>query len=169
MNSCGGRWDCWSKSDSRFSPAVGEGASAGDNGAHIEMTMSDHIVKAKSFLDESDRKFAEGECLRASARLWDAATRSVIAVARKRGWDYSNPDALKDAAIRLAGELELSDKSAMRGGLALAERFPRNIHHNYMEGFDIEADRADVHRFVSRMLELLGWDISTGGGSRSGA
>lgn len=158
MNSCGGCWGCWSEGDDWFCPAAGEGV--GNDGAHIEMTMSDHIVKAKSFLEESDRQFAAGERLRASARLWDAATRGVIALARMRGWEYSNPAALKDAAIRLAAEFEPSDEAAMRGGLALAEKFPRNIHHNYMEEFEIEADRADVHRFVSRMLELLRRDAT---------
>ena len=123
-------------------------------GVHLSV-KHEHTDKALHFLEESDREFAEGERLQASEKLWGAATHAVMAVAQERGWDDSSHRALKNAVIRLSDEEGGFAGRALRGGFVAAEKFHSNFYHNNMEDFEIEADRADVHRFVSWMLGLL--------------
>ena len=42
------------------------------------------------------------------------------------------------------------------GGFAVAEKFHKNFFHDEMEEYEIVVDRPYVHRFVHRVLELIG-------------
>ena len=56
---------------------------------------------------------------------------------------------MKNAVERLSQELADPLISLEFG---FAEKFRWNFYHNFMEDFELEADRPKVHDFVARML-----------------
>ena len=117
------------------------------------MLASDHAAKAIEFLAESDREFAEGNHLQASEKLWGAATHAVMAAAQQRGWMHdSSHRALHEAAKRLSDD---HGDITIALGFGIAEKFHGNFHYDYMEDFELDADRPEVHDFVHQVLALL--------------
>ena len=117
------------------------------------MLTNDHAAKALEFLAESDREFAEGDHLQASEKLWAAATHAVMAAAEQRGWPHdSSRRALHEAAERLSDD---HGDPLIALGFGVAEKFHGNFHYDYMEDFELDADRPLVHDFVHRVLVLL--------------
>ena len=92
----------------------------------------------------SDRGFLL-ECAAGVGEALGAATQVVIEMAHQRGWDYGSHRAMKNAAERLS--VEFADPF-IGTGFGFAEKFHRNFPHNFMEDFELEADRD----FVARML-----------------
>ena len=123
------------------------------------MTIQDHIRTAFDFLADSDREFAAGDVLQASEKLWGAASHAVIAVAESRGWGHGSHRALKNAAFRLATEL---DDMLIRAGFLAAEKFHINFYYNAMEDFEIEEDRPLVHEFVRQVTALASGNGANG-------
>ena len=117
-----------------------------------EMTSQEHAQTARDFLVASDRKFAAGDDLRGSEKLYGATTHVVSALAQQRGWQYRSHRSMKNAAFRLADEYD--DPLVLAGFLA-AERFHIHFFHQDLEDYDIELNRPVVHRFVNHMLALL--------------
>ena len=118
----------------------------------VPMLADDRAATALEFLAKSDTEFADGDRLQASEKLWGAATQALMAVAQQQGWPHGSHRALKAAARRLADEH--NDRQILAGFLA-AEKFHANFYHDFMEDFDLDADRPDVHDFVRRALALL--------------
>ena len=117
------------------------------------MLTNDHAAKALDFLAQSDAEFAEGDHLQASEKLWAAATHAVMAAAEKRGWQHdSSHRALHEAAERLSDD---HGDPLIGYGFSIAEKFHGNFHYDYMEDFELEADRPEVHDFVHQVLALL--------------
>ena len=73
----------------------------------------------------------------------------VMAMAEERGWDCGSHRAMNEAAGRLALEY---DDPFIRYRFSIAEKFQANSYHNFMEDFELEADRATIHDFVERLL-----------------
>ncbi len=116
------------------------------------MLTEDHARTALAFLVASDREFAAGDRLQASEKLWGAATHAVMAAAMQHGRRLGSHSSFKDTAERLSDE---QNDLSIEVGFAHAEKFHRNFYHDYMEDFELDADRPKVHDFVSRVLALL--------------
>ena len=115
------------------------------------MIAEEHVQTAQDFLVKSDNYFAEGDVLQGSEKLWGAAAHALTAVAQHRGWRYGNHNALRQAALRLADEME---DERIRLGLLVAEKFHANFYHDFMEDGELDVNRPDAQRFVERMLAI---------------
>ena len=117
-----------------------------------EMTAAEHAQTARDFLVASDREFAAGDHLQGSEKLYGAATQAIIAICQQRGWRYKSHRAMQQAVTAL--EREYGDPF-IATGFASANRFHENFFHDYLENYEIEANRPSVHQFVARLLTLL--------------
>ncbi len=115
------------------------------------MQIRDHLRTAREFLTAADREFAAGDHLQASEKLWGAASHALIAVAQQRDWPHGSHRALKHATQLL---VEQTGDGTLRGGFLAAEKFHANFYHDFMEDFELEADRPTVNEFVERLLVL---------------
>ena len=115
------------------------------------MLQQDHIHTARDFLQESDREFAEGKTLQASAKLWGAATHAVMSISQQRGWQFGTHYDLKMAVKHLADEY---DDPTIASEFSAAEKFHANFYYGFMEDFQIREDRPIVRRFVERIDAL---------------
>ena len=118
----------------------------------IAMTVEEHLRTAREFLQHSDREFEAGENLQGSEKLWGAASHSVLAVAKRRGWRFGKSASRRIAVRRLAEEYD--DITLVPGYLA-AEHFHANFYNDSMEDDVIEMARPVVHSFVHRMLDMV--------------
>ena len=105
------------------------------------MAITGRIQAAQDFLAASDREFAAGDARQGSEKLWGAATQVVIEMAHQRGWDYGSHRAMKNAAERLSVEFA---GPFIGTGFGFAKKFRWNFSHNFMEDFELEADRPRV-------------------------
>ena len=122
-----------------------------------EMNSQEHGQTARDFLVASDREFVAGDDLQGSEKLYGAATHVVSALAQQRGWQYRSHRAMKNAVSQLADEYD--DPLVLAGFLA-AERFHIHFFHQDLEDYEIELNRPVVHRFINRMLALLGGEAA---------
>ena len=117
-----------------------------------EMTAAEHAQTARDFLVASDREFAAGDHLQGSEKLYGAATQAIIAICQQRGWRYKSHRAMQQAVTALEREY---DDPFIAAGFASANRFHENFFHDYLEDYEVEANRPSVHQFVARLLALL--------------
>ena len=115
------------------------------------MLTQEHTQTAQDFLTASDREFDAGDVLQGSEKLWGAAAHAVMAVAQQRGWRFGDHRALRDAATRLADEL---DEPILASNFSVAEKFHANFYHDFMQDFEIPGDREQVRYFVNSILCL---------------
>ncbi len=115
------------------------------------MQVRDHLRTAREFLTAADTEFAAGDHLQASEKLWGAASHALIAVAQQRNWPHGSHRALKQAAQLLADE---AGDTALDDGFAVAEKFHANFYHDFMEDFQLDADRPKISNFVERLLVI---------------
>ena len=116
------------------------------------MQIREHVATARDFLEAADREFAAGDHLQASEKLWGAASHAVMAVAQRRGWPYGSHRAMKTAVDLMAEEY---DDPLLPVGFGLAEKFHANFYHDFMEDYQLDADRPRMHDFVHRVIALL--------------
>ena len=116
------------------------------------MNAEGHIQTARSFLEAADKEFAAGDHMQASEKLWDAATHAVIAVAQQNGWQYGSHRAMKTAVDMMAEEY---DEPLLVGGFGVAEKFHANFYHDFMEDYQLDADRPKIRDFVHRVIALM--------------
>ena len=115
------------------------------------MQTRDHVRTAREFLTAADREFDAGDHLQASEKLWGAASHALIAVAQQRDWPHGSHRALKTAAQLLVDE---TGDMALLAGFLAAQKFHANFYHDFMEDFDLDADRPTVKDFVDRLMAL---------------
>ena len=115
-------------------------------------SVEDYTAQALKFLAQSDAEFDSGDDRQGAEKLYGAATQAIIAASKQRGWGYRSHRANKNATTRLAADL--SDDLLLAGFLA-AEKFHIHFHHSGMENYEIDHDRAVVHRYVQRMVDLI--------------
>ena len=115
------------------------------------MLTHGHSQTARDFLEASDREFAAGDHLQASEKLWGAAAHALMAAMQERSRSGTTHRALSFSAQRLAREY---DDPSIGYGFSLAEKFHRNFCHDFMEEFEMDADRPRVREFVERVLAL---------------
>ena len=118
----------------------------------IAMTVEEHLRAAQESLQHSDQEFEAGENQQGSEKLWGAASHSVLAVAKVRGWPFVESSSRRQAVGRLSEEY---DDPLLVPGYIVAQHFHANFYNDFMEDDEIEADRPMVHRFVHRMLDLV--------------
>jgi len=75
-----------------------------------------------------------------------------MAAVQQRGWACGSHRLWKEAAERLSDE---HNDALIEYEFVAAEKFHRNFYHDYMEDFELDADRPKVRDFVSRVLALL--------------
>ncbi len=117
-----------------------------------EMTAAEHAQTARDFLAASDQEFAAGDHLQGSEKLYGAASQAIIAICQQRGWRYKSHRAMQQAVTALSREY---DDPGIVNGFSAANRFHENFFHDYLEDYEIEANRPGVHHFVARMLAIL--------------
>ena len=117
------------------------------------MEHEDHLQTARNFLTASDQEFSAGRPLAGVRETLGAATHAVMAVAVQRNWPCRTHRSLKLAVDRLATEFQ---DDLFHAGFTAAEKFHKNFYHDEMEDYEVTVDRPVVHRFVNRMLGLLG-------------
>ena len=115
------------------------------------MLTGEHSQTAQDFLAASDSEFAAGDILQGSEKLWGAAAHAVMAVAQQRGWRFGDHRALQVAANRLADELR---EPILDAQFSVAQKFQANFYYDFMQDYEIERDRQEIHRFVNRVLSL---------------
>ena len=115
------------------------------------MQTRDHVRTAREFLTAADREFEAGDHLQASEKLWGAASHALTAVAQQRNWPHGSHRALKKATQLLADE---TGDVALLAGFAVAEKFRGNFNYDFMEDFELDADRPTVNNFVERLMAL---------------
>ena len=117
------------------------------------MLAEEHIQTARDFLKAADRKFAGGDRLKGSKKMWRATSHAVMAVAQQRGWSFSSHKAMREAIRRLAGE---RGDPYLEIGFSAAEKFHANFHHDFMEEDELEFSHPPMRDFVLRVLALNG-------------
>ena len=117
----------------------------------VNLQTKEHAQTAREFLVASDREFEAGDHLQASEKLWGAASHALIAVAQQRNLPHGSHRALKTAAQLLVAE---TGDMALLAGFLAAEKFHANFYHDFMEDFELDADRPTVNNFVERLLVL---------------
>ena len=115
------------------------------------MLVEEHVQTARTFLDEADTLFAEGDVLQASEKVWGATAHAVMAVAQQRGWPYESHRSLKNAAGRLSSE---TGDPSIGDRFAVAEKFHINFYHHGMEDYEMDDDRPRVRGLVAQLLSL---------------
>ena len=115
------------------------------------MQTKEHAQTAREFLVAADREFEAGDHLQASEKLWGAASHALIAVAQQRNLPHGSHRALKNAAQLLVDE---TGDMALLAGFLAAQKFHANFYHDFMEDFDLDADRPTVKDFVDRLMAL---------------
>ncbi len=115
------------------------------------MQATEHLRTAREFLAAADQAFANGNRLKGSERLWGAASHALIAIAQQRTWPHCNYRALKQATRLLVDE---TGDMALLAGSAAAEKFRANSCYEFMEEFELNADRPMVIDFVERLHAL---------------
>ena len=118
----------------------------------VNMQTEQHAQAAQDFLEAADREFASGDHLQASEKLWSAASHAVMAVAQHRGLSFGSHRALKEAVQHLADD---TGDRGLIGGFGVAEKFHANFYHDFMEDYQLDADRPVMREFVNRMLALM--------------
>ena len=125
------------------------------------MLIQEHVQTARDFLTAADIEFAAGDRLQGSEKMWGAASRALMAVAQRRGWQFGSHGAMRNAVLQLADE---SGDDSLRGGFAASEKFHANFYHDFMEmDDDFDFSREVVRDFVGRILALMDTDTNTGG------
>lgn len=114
------------------------------------LTPREHGRAARESLEVAEAEFEAGEVTAGSARLWQAAAHSVMAVARERGWPCEDHQAVKTAADRLA-----AGDAAVIAGFFAAQQFHANASHDFMEPDDIARGVPLARDFIYRVLALL--------------
>ena len=117
-----------------------------------ETSVEEYTEQALNFLAQSDVEFTAGDDRQGAEKLYGAATQTVIAASKQRGWDYRSHRANKNATQRLATEY---DDEALVAGFATAEKFHVHFHHGDMEDYQIDIDRPVVCNYVRRMVDLI--------------
>ncbi len=118
----------------------------------VNMQTEQHAQAARDFLEAADREFASGDHLQASEKLWGAASHAVMAVAQQRDLPFGSHRALKEAVQHLAEDA--GDRGLFAEFIA-AEKFHANFYHDFMEDYQLDADRPVIRAFVNRMLAMM--------------
>ena len=116
------------------------------------MNAKDRVKAARKSLTDADHQFDEGDDMKGSQKMWDAAEHAVFAVACARGWKSATKKDL-DAAIWTLYE-EPGDMEGL-GGFCVAGKFRDNAEYDFMEDFQFDDDRRLVRNFVARTLALV--------------
>ena len=120
--------------------------------SEVNRQTEQHVQAARDSLEAADREFASGDHLQGSEKLWGAASHAVMAVAQQRGLSFGSHRALKEAVQRPA---EDTGDRALIGGFGIAEKFHANFYHDFMEDYQLDADRPVIREFVMRMMALM--------------
>ena len=117
------------------------------------MLLEEHIGTAKDFLVASDKEFQAGDYLQASEKLWEAASQTVIALAKHRGMIHNSHGALRTLIRDMA---KTEGQPDLRAGFATAEKLHANFYHSFMDyGDEFAFSREVVQDFVYAVLGLV--------------
>ena len=124
----------------------------------MTMQVSEHLATARELLDAADRRYAAGDRIGASEKLWQAAVHAIQAGARHHGWECDGSlKALVLTAERLAVE---HNNDLIGSAFGVSTNFRDNSNkksslYNYMEDFDFEFSRPTVWRLLERVRQAL--------------
>ena len=116
------------------------------------MDYLEHWREATGFLRDIDEGRATGRTLLLCEIHWGAATHSIRAYARWRGWRVGRSPRLRELVDRIIGDC---------GDVALGTGFDkaRMLHGHFYNGFltakQLSENQPDVRDFAERVLALL--------------
>lgn len=131
----------------------------------MTMQVREHIATAREMLDAADRRYAAGDRIGASERLWQAAAHAIQAGARYHGWECDGSlKALVETADRLEAE---HDDIQIGSAFAVSANFHDNCNeksdlYGYMDDFNYQFNRPTVSRLVFRVRQALARDSLKG-------
>ena len=115
-------------------------------------TIQQHVTLARKFLEDSEREFAAGDELQGCEKLWGAASQSLMAVAKQRGWRSGKSNNRADVVERLSAELQ---DPSLESEFVAAEKLHANFYHDFMEEPELTRTRRIANRFILRILEIV--------------
>ena len=127
----------------------------------MTMQVREHLATARELLDAADRRYAAGDRIGASEKLWQAAVHAIQAGARHHGWECDGSlKALVLTAERLAVE---HNNDLIGSAFGVSTNFRDNSNrksglYDYMEDFDFEFSRPTVWRLLERVRQALALD-----------
>ena len=104
-------------------------------------------------LSDADRKFADGEVLKASELMWKATRQAVAAVAARRDWPCNSDNDISHVIRRL--DEECGTERTLVGKFGIAETFQYNATQDILEDCEIEAAREVVLDLINHLLSHL--------------
>ena len=116
------------------------------------MDYREHRQEARDFLRDLDEGRAAGRTLLLCEIHWGAATHSIRAYARWRGWRVGKSQRLQGLVDRIINDC---------GDVALETGFDkaRMLHGHFYNGFltseQVSYNQSDVREFAERVLALL--------------
>lgn len=127
----------------------------------MTMQVREHLATARELLDAADRRYAAGDRIGASEKLWQAAVHAIQAGARHHGWECDGSlKALVLTAERLAVE---HNNDLIGSAFAVSTNFRDNCNeksalYGYMEDFDFQFSRPTVSNLLYRVRQALALD-----------
>ena len=127
----------------------------------MTMQVREHLAAARELLAAADRRYADGDRIGASEKLWESAVHTIKAGARHHGWDC---DGSNDALRAVAERLSVEHQNDMIGtAYSVSINFRDNSNkksalYDYMEDFDFEFSRPTVWRLLERVRQALELD-----------
>ena len=104
-------------------------------------------------LSDADRKFTDGEVLKASELMWKATRQAVAAVAARRDWPCNSDEDISHVIRRL--DEERGTERTLLGKFGIAETFPYNATQDIPEDCEINAARGVVVDLINHLLSHL--------------
>ena len=127
----------------------------------MTMQVREHLAAARELLDAADRRYAAGDRIGASEKLWQAAVHAIQAGARHHGWDC---DGSIEALVKTAERLAVKHNNDLIGSaFAVSANFRDNCNeksalYGYMEDFDFQFSRPTVSNLLYRVRQALALD-----------
>ena len=115
------------------------------------MSIKTKHQEAIVFLERADRELEISDYIKASEYMWLGAASAVEAEMWRRGDARSDRGAMNEIVEALSDEI--SDES-LDNLFAIAEAMYFNSKEGCFEEWQISGWRSDVHRFVSKMIEV---------------
>lgn len=124
------------------------------------MHYQEHRQEARGFLRDIDEGRAAGHALLFCEILWGAATHSVRAYARWRGWRAGKSQRLRELVDLIT---EDCGDAFLREGFYKARLLHSNFYNGFMTDKQIAQDGQTVRNFAERVLDLLPLDVAPAG------
>lgn len=119
------------------------------------MTLLDHVEtnQSRSFIDQADRAYAEGDMAQAVENAWKATSLLVKAIAERRGWKSDTPADMLAVMDRISEETD-DQPDDLDILFQVAFILPYNFDEGWLSARDIENDIQDVKELLAMLEDI---------------